>query len=338
MNYPKISIIIPIYRVEPYLRKCVDSVLAQTYKNIEIILVDDDSPDRCGEICDEYAKKDNRVRVIHKENGGLSDARNTGIRIATGDYIMFIDSDDYVANDICEVLLDVCEKNKADISTCGHISVWPDRKTIPTDLDDTGKETVCDNYEALKIYFTENGLKKNKFHTISCAKLYIKSLFDNIQFPFGKLHEDIFTTYKLLYEAKKCVNIDLTKYFYLQRDDSIMSNAFNIKNIEHIIEAFEERYSFFKERSDELAQYAGHILFEYYLYIYKKLILKNTTQGDIENLKKLVENRIRRLSVLSPTMPLRRKHRVWLTFFKINPALYVKINCLWGRIRTGKYE
>lgn len=122
----KISIIVPIYKVEIYLRKCVDSIVNQTYKNIEILLIDDGSPDNCGIICDEYAKKDERIKVIHKKNGGLSDARNYGIEASSGDYIMFVDSDDYISKDMCEILLKKALENNADIVSCNFKEIYID--------------------------------------------------------------------------------------------------------------------------------------------------------------------------------------------------------------------
>ena len=127
---PKISIIVPVYKVEKYIHKCIDSILNQTFKDFELILVDDGSPDNCGKICDEYAKKDSRVIVIHKENGGLSSARNSGLDIARGDYIGFVDSDDYIENDMYELLYNLCEENNCDISSCSSIIHFPNKKVI----------------------------------------------------------------------------------------------------------------------------------------------------------------------------------------------------------------
>lgn len=124
---PTISVIVPVYKVEPYIRKCVDSILGQTFSDIQVILVDDGSPDQCGKICDEYAKQDNRVEVIHKENGGLSDARNAGIPYAKGEYIIFLDSDDYIENDMFEYMYTRIKDSGADMATCGLYEVYKDR-------------------------------------------------------------------------------------------------------------------------------------------------------------------------------------------------------------------
>ena len=130
MSEPKISVIVPVYKVEPYLRKCLDSIAGQTYQNLEIILVDDGSPDSCGSICDEYAVQDKRVRVIHKENGGVSSARNAGLAAATGDWIGWVDSDDWIEPDLYSYMLEKVREYGADIAVCSRTEVYPDRKVV----------------------------------------------------------------------------------------------------------------------------------------------------------------------------------------------------------------
>ena len=166
----KVSIIIPIYNVEKYLRKCVDSVICQTYKNLEIILVDDGSPDSCPEICDSYVDLDSRIKVIHKQNGGLSDARNTGIDMSSGEYITFVDSDDYIENDMIEILISTLEENHCDISTCNNLIVHSDNIV-----------TIAPEQNITRILATENALEnlfyKKDISVMATAKLYKKSLF-----------------------------------------------------------------------------------------------------------------------------------------------------------------
>ena len=143
---PTISVIVPVYKVEPYIRKCVDSILGQTFSDIQVILVDDGSPDQCGKICDEYAKQDNRVEVIHKENGGLSDARNAGIPYAKGEYIIFLDSDDYIENDMFEYMYTRIKDSGADMATCGLSEVYTDRIEAQKEEGDF----VCTGEEAFR--------------------------------------------------------------------------------------------------------------------------------------------------------------------------------------------
>lgn len=211
----KISIIVPFYNVEKYASKCIESIINQTYKNLEIILVDDGSKDNCGKICDEFAKKDKRIKVIHKTNGGLSDARNAGIKEATGNYIGFVDSDDYIESDMYEYLLNLLEKNNADISICGVGEVYEDfeEESIKTKED----VIIYDNKEALKELLLDKKIRSHAWD-----KLYKKELFNNIFYPKGRKMEDVGTTYKLFNKANRIVYGEKIKYHYLQRKNSIM--------------------------------------------------------------------------------------------------------------------
>ena len=210
-----ISIIVPVYKVEKYLDRCIDSVLAQTYANIEVILVDDGSTDRCGKMCDEYAKNDNRVKVIHKTNGGLSDARNAGLDIATGDYIGFVDSDDYIAKNMFEKLYQAILETKADMSMCGVEQIdEKNTKLITESLPDdvtTGIDVM--NYKINSV--------KGWLYIVSWNKLYSNNLFQELRFCNGKLHEDEFIANKILFRCNKIACISDRLYFYFRRSDSI---------------------------------------------------------------------------------------------------------------------
>lgn len=233
----KISIIVPIYRVENYIGKCIDSIIRQTYNNLEIILVNDGSPDNCGKICDEYAKLDNRIKVIHKENGGLSDARNVGIEAASGKYIAFVDGDDYIHPQMYELMYNSIIENDADISVCRYKSV---------------KEEESEKYEQINnVEWVVLESDKDKFEyslgpntivcfTVAWNKLYKAEIFNDICYPYGKIHEDEFTTYKTIERAKKIVYTDNELYYYVQRDGSIMNKAFDKRRL-WILDAFQER-------------------------------------------------------------------------------------------------
>ena len=183
----KISIIVPVYNVEKYLKKCIDSIINQTYKNIEIILVDDGSKDSSGRICDEYIEKDKRIVTIHKKNGGLSDARNEGIKKATGKYLSFIDSDDYIEENMIGNLYKSIIENDSDISTCAKIIEYSNKKIIKNN-----KSNFCiNNNEAMKRMLTFD-----EIDTSACDKLFKKDLFLNIKFPVGRYYEDIITKEK----------------------------------------------------------------------------------------------------------------------------------------------
>lgn len=220
-----ISVIVPIYKVEAYLKNCVDSILRQTYSELEIILVDDGSPDNCGQICDDYAEQDERVRVIHKKNGGLSDARNAGIDIAKGKYIAFIDSDDYVAEDYVEVLLQSILSEKADISIC--------RLKATSILNEDSKRKENDS---VAVYSSIEALEKmlyaREISTSACSKLFRIELFEKIRFPLGKYSEDLFTIYKTMLKANKIVSIGREAYFYYTRPGSITNEQFGLRHLD----------------------------------------------------------------------------------------------------------
>lgn len=210
-----ISVIVPVYKVEEYLDKCVQSILAQTYRDFEILLVDDGSPDNCPQLCDAYSQKYDCVRALHKSNGGLSDARNFGIKYARGNDVTFVDSDDFVAPDYLEVLVRLKEKCQSDIAVTGIYKYSSFDKI--TEKRDEAQEFCYTGIKAL-----EKMLYQDTLDTSACAMLLPTSIARKYQFPVGKYHEDEFTTYKY-YSSVKCVSVTTQKqYFYLQREGSIM--------------------------------------------------------------------------------------------------------------------
>lgn len=231
-----ISIIVPIYKVEKYLSRCINSIVNQTYKEIEILLIDDGSPDRCPQICDEWAKKDKRIRVIHKQNGGLSDARNIGIEASTGEWIMFIDSDDYIDLFMCEKLLKTAKSSNADIVVCNFIIAYPDNQKMNKFLISSFPQTYTPKEMVIK-YFTRcvNPAVWNRIY-----RRYLFFLPERIRFPYGRLHEDAFITYQLFYYSKSTTVINDYLYYYWQRKGSIC-NDLKPKNIEDSL-AFVSEY------------------------------------------------------------------------------------------------
>lgn len=226
---PEISIIVPVYKVEGYLKKCIESICNQTIKNIEIILVDDGSPDQCGEICDYYSKRDSRIKVIHKENGGLSDARNAGLEIAIGKYIGFVDSDDFVSSDMFELLFDLCEKNNTLIAGCDLAYVY----------DGTDRVDYCSNaqkYIMTSSEFFELMLDVQKnVRTGVWNKLYKRELFNNVRFPKGKFFEDVGTMYKLIFQADMISYVSIPGYHYLkQREGAITNGKYSKKEYDRL--------------------------------------------------------------------------------------------------------
>jgi len=219
-NQPLISIIVPCYNVEQYLPKCIDSILNQTYKNLEVWLVDDGSPDNCGEICDEYAKRDVRIHVIHKENGGLADARNVALDVMTGEYVVCVDSDDYISPTHIEGLYHLIEKYGADVSVNTFCSFYEGASPNPSPK--SAKDWVLDGLHATEMMFSQEN-----FDNAACGKMYKASLFDGIRYPKGLLFEDLPTTYRLLLKANKVVYSNYKSYFYLLRENSIEGSAFS---------------------------------------------------------------------------------------------------------------
>ena len=244
MNQSLVSIVVPIYNVEKYLPQCIDSIINQTYQNIEIILVDDGSPDNCGKICDDYANKDERIKVIHKENGGLSDARNYGIDVAIGKYIVFVDSDDYIDNKYIEILYNAIKTNNTRVSQCNILKVNDKGEALTKVgyLDNQIKNGKCMIKDLYKGHTTEN--------IVTCNKMYEIELFENLRYPFGKIHEDEYTTYKILYNTDKIAVINEYLYNYRQNQNSITGRKFNIKRLDKL-EAYDERMKFFEQKGEK---------------------------------------------------------------------------------------
>ena len=223
-----ISIIIPVYNVEKYLRRCIDSVLGQTYDKLEIILVDDGSTDNSGRICDEYREKDQRIIVIHKENGGLSEARNFGIEKSSGEYISFVDSDDWIPEDSVAIMYCKMKEYNAEIVSGIVEEVFVDR------ISNKVTNEVVNSVE----YTSEQALEKllylHGFSNSASGKIYQKRLFDKIKFPINKHYEDLGTTYKIFANAKKVIFIDKIVYFYFQNSNSITHLEYTPKRLEAV--------------------------------------------------------------------------------------------------------
>lgn len=234
-----ISVIIPIYKVEKYLERCVDSVINQSYSNLEIILVDDGSPDQCPVICDDYAKQDNRVKVIHKINGGLSSARNIGLDIAKGDYIYFLDSDDFLCEDTIQSLYEFLKNNDADISICSMKYVDESGREINAPMDSPILTENISGVIAIEKIFQEAGY----YYVPVWNKLYRKDIFKELRFPVGRIHEDEFIVHHVFSKCKKIACTSQKLYNYVQRSDSIMGKRETGLNLDYL-EAYLERLVF----------------------------------------------------------------------------------------------
>lgn len=314
MIKPKLSIIVPIYNVEKYLDKCILSILNQDYKDFELILVNDGSPDRCEEICNKYLLNDRRVRLINKANGGLSSARNAGLDIAKGEYIGFVDSDDWIEKEMYSTLMEIVEKNGSDIVQCEYYSALYDTDTIKDN-----KNVIVRNFtniEAINNMYGDLQVST----TVSWNKIYKRSLFDGIRFPIGKLHEDEFTTYKLLYRSNKISYINKELYYYRQTPNSIMNLPFSEKRLD-IIEAFEEKKEFIKLLDNKklylntIKSYNDMLINVYYAC---KRDMKDNT-NHLKNIKNIFNKNYFEFIFMGGT---KIKHVIKFTIFFINTRVY----------------
>lgn len=310
----KISVIVPVYKVEPYLDKCVSSIVNQTYTNLEIILVDDGSPDNCPAMCEAWAEKDSRIRVIHKTNGGLSDARNAGMTVATGELMAFVDSDDWIAPDMYEYLYQRLTEDNSDIAACGVQMVWEDKKLCRM-LTRAGS-CVLNQEEAMRAIIEESWLKQPVWY-----KLYKTDLIWDILFPIGKCHEDVFWSYQAVGSAKKVSVSDHVGYYYLQRGGSIMGAGYSLKRLD-AVEAKVQRCAYIQERFPALSPLAIKDL--WFTCIYQgQLALQALNKAEAEKILTYFEN-------LVETHPFQMegcslKERLWLNMAKSSLAVACRI-------------
>lgn len=247
MENTKVSIVVPVYKVEKYLERCVDSIINQTYRNLEIILVDDGSPDSCPAMCDKFAEKDSRIIVIHKENGGLSDARNAGLDIARGEYIGFVDSDDYIAPTMYEVLMKRIVSDKSDLAVCEYVRVYDSGEQLKNKQWHQKAHNKCyTSNEFIADLFIHN----SGAYVVTVNKLYNREIFRTLRFPFGKQHEDEFIIHRVIAQCKNISYIEDELYYYFQREGSIMNRTFNVRNLDYG-DALIDRYHFTKRNKYE---------------------------------------------------------------------------------------
>lgn len=263
MNEPLISVIVPVYKVEKYLDECVESIVNQTYRNLEIILVDDGSPDNCPQMCDDWAKKDERIRVIHKENGGLSSARNAGLDVCKGEYIAFVDSDDWISKDFFEILELQTITNSLDLAICNIVRV-DNIRTILSDNADyplfllDNRNNIFTGRELIPTLLGDEWA----VGVISCSKLYHRDLLPHLRFIEGMVHEDVFLSHHLLYNSMRIMFCPNALYYYRMSDNSIMRSSFSAKRLDAFV-AYEDRIAFYEEHNFEYLN-CKNILREYY--------------------------------------------------------------------------
>lgn len=254
-----VSVIVPVYKVEPYLRRCVDSILAQTFADFELILVDDGSPDNCGAICDEYAEIDARIHVIHQENGGLSAARNAGIDWAfahsDSEWLSFVDSDDWVHPKYLELLYDAACTQCVKVSVCGY-------QEVEAEIEWKTANSAQATCWPVERYYVECCVNA----TVAWGKLYYKECFEKLRYPVGKIHEDEYVTYRILFAYEQIAVVDMPMYAYFVNPQGIMRQKWNKKQLDKC-RAIEEQICFFEKHKHSIAVKQRAQYFWYYLYI-----------------------------------------------------------------------
>lgn len=304
-NNPIISIIVPVYKVEPYLDRCIRSIVEQTYTNLEILLVDDGSPDRCGEICDAWAEKDSRIRVIHKENGGLSDARNAGMACATGSLMGFVDSDDWVEPDMFQLLYAHLMDSDSDIAVCGIVLDYEDK--TPSKVMMQPGEAVLNTRDALMAIIACDRLRQPVWD-----KLYKTEQIKNIPFPVGKYHEDAFWSYQAVARAKQVCVFDTPCYHYLQRKGSIMGQDYSFKRLD-AVDAELEMLRFVEKKFPELLQWSITEAYLFYISVMQDG-LRSLKRQDLTRLRKKMKEAVAQTGKpkLTGELPIKRRGMLWL--------------------------
>lgn len=319
-----ISVIVPIYNVEAYLERCIESIVNQTYRNLEIILVDDGSPDGCGSICNQWEKRDSRIKVIHKENGGLSDARNAGMKIATGNYIAYVDSDDWIDSSMYENMMNVLLKEHSDIVSCGFRKVSVMNTNMP-DQPITFFQ-YHNTHDALEALITENGLQQ-----VVWNKLYKRSLVEDILFEKGKYNEDEFWSYQVIGRANKITVLENIYYNYFQREDSIINEAYSLKRLDGL-EGKENRQRYIDCFYPELSGIARLNLFYSYMYAYQ-CILRMPNRNERQIGAKRIESNLSRINLkYSDYKNESIKQKVWIFMGRISMEKMCKLR---NKLRIG---
>lgn len=316
----RVSIIVPVYNIKHRLELCVNSIINQTYSSLEIILVDDGSTDGSAELCDRLQSFDNRIKVLHKQNGGLSDARNFGMSQATGDYFLFIDSDDMVHSRFCELLVKKAKQYTADVVAVDFASFYKDEELVQyQDVKDGFCEVVLEGDQVISEYlWPTHGIML--CHGL-CNKIYKKEIFDGLCFDIGRLHEDVFITYKLMDRCNKLVYLNAPYYFYYQSNASSICKNYSEKNFNDEFDAMKSIQEYFQNRQtlyDDVVAFCA--------YHYKSMLIR-PIEHNTENLKKKI-NYIRKWAIRniwrSRSLSLLRKAKLYFELFLPKVFLMIK--------------
>lgn len=315
---PEISIIVPVYNVEQYLERCIESILAQTFTDFELILVNDGSTDGSLSICNKYLKIDKRIKVLSQENKGLSSARNMGIANSKGKYIAFVDSDDFINEFMYEVLYSNLKKYNADIAICGFEKIYDDNILKRKKMKNI-KISEFSSYDALKSLYENKSLE----FIVAWNKLYRKNIFEEINYPIGKIHEDEFIAHKIYDKCNKVIYIDEQLYYYYQRSNSIMKSDFTLKRFDAVY-AYKNRMEFFREKNYlELLNKAEYFFIQYFFMFYFKC--KNTLNVNKNTLKQLKRTFTSELKNILRNPKYNWKEKSMWIVFCVNENLYEKI-------------
>jgi len=316
----KIGIIVPVYNVEKTLSRCIESILNQTFENFKLILINDGSLDRSGEICEEYRKMDSRITVIHKKNGGLSSARNAGIDIVDTEYIGFVDSDDFIDKDMYNTLYQAIIREEADISSCDFL------QCEEGEMDDLSK---INKEEA--VYLTYQGkdsvkqlLRDKEINRSAWNKLYKSELFENIRYPVGKLYEDTYTTYKLYLLAKRVVHTNYKGYYYMFNPNSITREAFSPKHFDVITETKRVLCDLQNNRPD-LCEYEYGRLAKQYVGLVVKIFDSLNNKKNKVYLDKIMEDIKQDFVYFRHNKTLDKKYKIVIFILYYNPSLFFLI-------------
>lgn len=311
-----ISIVVPVYNVEVYLNKCVTSLIQQTYRNLEIVLVDDGATDNCPQMCDDWAQRDSRIKVIHKPNGGLSDARNVGMMEATGELVAFVDSDDWIDEDTLEKMYLRMQTDDSDIVSCGVKWVTEDG-TLLNDITVKHDEDL-DTYDAMSELISDGKLKQHVWN-----KLYKRAIIENIPFEKGKFHEDVFWSYQVIGRAKKVSLMTESFYNYVQRSNSIMGESYSEKRLD-ALDAMKQRCEYIKGQFPDLHDKALYVYISSCMYHLQCALHTNQNKSVIENITDRLDDR----KTGHPTKGQNANNKIWFTMFVHCPVFTAKIRNL----------
>lgn len=323
---PAISIIVPIYKVEPYIRRCIDSILAQEFKNFELILVDDGSLDNCGKICDEYAQTDKRVKVIHKKNGGQSSARNAGLDVAQGNYVGFVDGDDFINGKMYKILYENICKYSSDLVVCDFLKVMEGTPVVIKDNILKNEVTQFTNKEALEQLFVyQDGIYVSgsgpsvKWIT-AWNKLYKRQLFENLRFPEGRIFEDEYITHRILYRCKNITLCAAKLYYYVQRQNSTLNSSYSIKKWDRVY-ALKDRVDFLKSVDNDQLYEKALVCYTdafFWCYFKSKTLLKKEDY-DFRKLKRMLSKKV---PAILRSQYIMRRQKIMICIFTLNPFIY----------------